>query len=189
MSSTPDGNFDPRLPLLNQIQIATPCHADWRGMTGSDRERHCESCCKTVHNLIEHTTEEAYRLVSAPDAHVCIRMHRDAAGNVLTRDTLPAPPSTRRGLLQRLGLLAASLFGLSTSAGCRRIEEFLSPPMQGALCPPPNTGTKTGANPNGTGNHSVVLGNMIPPPRKLPKLPDAIPASAPVPTPTSTPDR
>lgn len=176
MSGTPQENSDPRLPLLNQLQIATPCHAAWDGMAGSDRERHCESCAKTVHNLIEHTTDEAYRLVTEADAHVCVRMHRDAAGNVVTKDTLPALQPTRRNFLERWAALAASFLGLSSLAGCKRVEEILSPAVSGDICPPP----KPGANPNNTGNHGVVLGNLQPPPNlNLPKLPDAIPASAP----------
>lgn len=162
MSGTPQERSDPRLPLLNQLQIATPCHAAWDGMAGSDRERHCESCAKTVHNLIEHTTEEAYRLVTAPEAHICVRMHRDAAGNILTKDSQPATPTTRRGLLQRLGLLAASWFGLSTMAGCRRVEEFFSPPLQGAVCPPPPPGTGQG---NGSSSYPVVMGDIAPRPQ------------------------
>lgn len=158
-------NSDPRLPLLNRIQIANPCHVAWNGMSGTERERLCESCSKTVHNLIEHTTDEAYRLVAAPDAHVCVRMHRDAAGNILTKDSLPATPSTRRSLLQRLGLLAASLFGLASTASCRRIEDFFSPPLQGAICPPPNAGPGRG---NGSNNHAVIMGDIgpIPPQQK-----------------------
>lgn len=174
MSSGPQGSSDPRLPLLSRIQIANPCHVAWNGMTGTERERHCESCSKTVHNLIEHTVDEAYRLVTAPNAHVCVRMHRDAAGNVLTKDSSPGLSSTRRTLLQRLGLLAASWFGLSI-AGCRRIEEVLSPPTQGAVCPPPQSGSAQGGV---SLSHSVVMGDVCPSPPLQPSAPTAQPTEA-----------
>jgi hypothetical protein len=180
MSGTPHEKSDPRLPLLNKIQIESPCHAAWDGMSGSDRERHCESCAKTVHNLIEHTNDEAYRLVTEASAHVCVRIHRDAAGNIVTKDTLAALQPTRRTFLSRWATFAASCLGLSSLIGCKRVERVLTPSSPGELgdvCPPQNAG----ANPNGTGDHEVVLGNLqCPPNLNLPKLPDAIPASAPI---------
>lgn len=160
--------------LLNQLTIVSPCEVAWAGMTGSGRERHCASCAKSVHNLIEHTADEAYRLVAEADVQLCVRIHRDAAGNVITKDTLPATQPTRRGFLGRWAVFAASCLGLSSLLGCKRVVEILYP-VQGDLCPPPNSG----AIPNGTGKLSAVAGNLQRPPTPLPPLPDAIPASSP----------
>src|SRR3954469_19985825 len=48
-----------RLPVLDQIQVASPCTADWSQMTGDDRTRHCGACQKNVYNLSGMTRAEA----------------------------------------------------------------------------------------------------------------------------------
>ena len=40
-----------KLPILDNIRVATPCSADWNAMTGDDRVRACGSCKKHVYNL------------------------------------------------------------------------------------------------------------------------------------------
>ncbi|MBA4018527.1 MAG: hypothetical protein C0483_15270 [Pirellula sp.] len=146
--------------VLSDVRIAGPCEIAWDAMTGTDRERHCASCNKKVHNLIEHTTDEAYRLVMEPDSHICIRVHRDDAGNVITKDSCVEPGSTRRSVLQRWALLAASWLGLSTGVGCDRVKNKLYPVVQGDVCPPPRSSTlPTG---HGTGKHYILTGGMQP---------------------------
>jgi len=185
-----DAEVSQQRSLLNQLTILSPCEVAWDGMTGTARERHCASCAKSVHNLIEHTADEAYRLVTEADSQICVRIHRDAAGNLVTKDTLASLQSTRRGFLGRWAALAASCLGLSSLIGCKRVVQILYP-VQGDVCPPPNSG----ANPNGHGRHSVVAGNLQRPPQTLPPLPAAIPASSPYtpaknsPSPKSSPTK
>src|SRR5262245_25497420 len=54
-----------RLPVLDNIRVATPCTADWSQMTGDDRTRHCGECSKNVYNLSGMTREEAEALLIA----------------------------------------------------------------------------------------------------------------------------
>ena len=41
---------------LDQISIAAPCSASWEGMSGDDRQRHCDSqgarCSGTVQSML-----------------------------------------------------------------------------------------------------------------------------------------
>ena len=48
---------------LEQIHVASPCHADWDEMTGTDQARFCQSCRKNVYNLSEMTRAEAQALI------------------------------------------------------------------------------------------------------------------------------
>ena len=37
-----------RLPILDNIRVATPCSADWNQMTGDERARLCGQCNRDV---------------------------------------------------------------------------------------------------------------------------------------------
>jgi hypothetical protein len=39
------------LTILDDIQIASPCDANWAEMVGDDRTRFCSSCSKHVYNF------------------------------------------------------------------------------------------------------------------------------------------
>lgn len=162
-----------QLTVLNQLRILSPCEVGWETMSGTERERHCESCVKSVHNLIEHTADEAVRLVTEPGAHVCIRIHRDAAGNVLTKDSPAVADLDRRGVLRRLALLAASWLGLAAAQGCNRPTSGKPIFETGDVCPPSTSG-----------GH-VMQGALQPPPRSRPPVLGKL--AAPIPQPTAAP--
>jgi hypothetical protein len=72
---------------LEQFQIPTPCTEAWDAMRGDDAKRFCDKCDKHVHDLRHFDRAEADALLAAPVAgHVCVRMARDEAGRVITRD-------------------------------------------------------------------------------------------------------
>ena len=72
---------------LEQFQINTPCIEDWSAMHGDAAKRFCDKCNKHVHDLSHFDRAEADALLSVPVAgHVCVRMARDEAGRVITRD-------------------------------------------------------------------------------------------------------
>src|SRR5688500_3609243 len=52
-----------KLPVLENIRVATPCRADWKLMTGDERTRHCGDCKKNVYNLSNMTRDEAEALI------------------------------------------------------------------------------------------------------------------------------
>ena len=70
--------------LLDQIKIASPCHASWESMEGDERKRFCSECNKHVYNISSMSRREAEDLVGGDG--VCVRFYRRADGRVLTED-------------------------------------------------------------------------------------------------------
>lgn len=73
------------LPMLDNVEIASPCSADWNKMTGSGRVRHCGECKKDVYDLSEMTRDDAEALLQREGA-LCIAFFRRADGTILTAD-------------------------------------------------------------------------------------------------------
>lgn len=57
---------------LDSIQVASPCTANWQGMTGDDRVRHCTQCQLRVYNLSDMSSEEATDLVFQTEGRLCV---------------------------------------------------------------------------------------------------------------------
>jgi hypothetical protein len=72
--------------FIHDLQIASPCKADWDSMTGDEQKRFCAMCKLNVYNISEMTLEEAEKLVSNAEGRTCIRMYRRADGTVITKD-------------------------------------------------------------------------------------------------------
>lgn len=81
------------LPLLDRVQVASPCDADWSAMTGDAHRRHCAECDKHVYDLSSLTREQAEALLEEHEGSLCIRFYRRADGTVLTAD---CPVGVRR---------------------------------------------------------------------------------------------
>ncbi|MEO8796875.1 MAG: hypothetical protein ABI551_03245 [Polyangiaceae bacterium] len=102
------------LPLLETVEIASPCPANWADMQGDADVRFCTECMKDVFNLSMMSREEAEAtLVASKSASMCIRFYRRSDGTVLTQD---CPVGVRRrrfwrrtGGIAAAGLLAAAL--------------------------------------------------------------------------------
>jgi hypothetical protein len=103
-----------KLPVLEQVRIATPCSADWDEMSplGSDgaRVRFCKKCEKNVYNLSEMTRAEAERLVREKEGRLCVRFFQRSDGTILSSD---CPVGVRRARLRQR--LWASLSGAVAS--------------------------------------------------------------------------
>jgi hypothetical protein len=104
-----------RLPMLDRIEIASPCNVPWDSMEGDDRKRFCGECKLDVYNVAAMTRAEAEDLV-ARDGRVCVRLFRRADGTVLTADCAVGLRLKRR---RRLGVMcvaastaAASVFAV-----------------------------------------------------------------------------
>ncbi len=105
---------------LEQVRVASPCHAAWDDMSGDDRVRHCGRCEKNVYNLSGMTRAEAEALVRRTEGELCIRFYRRADGTVLTRDCPVGLAALRRPAYLIAALAAAFLLaalGLVTGAG------------------------------------------------------------------------
>ncbi len=118
--------------ILDQLQIATPCSADWASMCGDERSRVCATCQKHVYNLSTMRAGEALALIWEKEGSVCVRLWRRADGTVLTADC----PVGRRQLDRRrvwAPLGAASLLALGLGCRAPRTEARLTVTTGGAV--------------------------------------------------------
>ena len=99
-----------RLPVLEDLRIATPCNADWDDMNGDERVRFCGKCEKNVYNLSAMTRADAEALVREKEGRLCVRFYRRQDGTVLSADC-PVGVQKKR-LRQRMW---ASLSGAAAS--------------------------------------------------------------------------
>lgn len=158
---------------LNNIQIASPCSADWNEMYGDDRKRHCGDCKLNVYNLSGMTKDEAEALVMNAEGRLCVRFYRREDGSILTQDCPVGWAKVKQrtevyatavaSLLMALftGVLFVSLFSKQKPLmGDLRIP-FATPtpqPLMGAVAAPPKN-TNTNANVE-MGERTVIQGNV-----------------------------
>ncbi|MCA9080372.1 MAG: hypothetical protein KDA58_07425 [Planctomycetaceae bacterium] len=74
------------LEILNTIEIASPCDADWNVMEGDDRSRMCVLCQKRVYDLSTMTSQAAIDLIRQQEGQMCIRLFRRSDGTVINQD-------------------------------------------------------------------------------------------------------
>jgi hypothetical protein len=143
------------LPLLDRIQIASPCAARWQDMEGDGRVRRCGQCRLDVYNLSEMTREEAERVIATGAERLCVRLYRRADGTVLTQDCPVGRVLLRQKLVARMARMAAAVLVLLTGrvllgaggrapARLRDAQPFATicrwflPPLPPAPPPPPS---------------------------------------------------
>jgi hypothetical protein len=101
-----------RLPVLDNLRVASPCTADWAQMTGDDRVRACASCQKNVYNLSELTRDEAEALILEKHGDLCGRYFQRKDGTILLKDCEVGVSRSRKRRL-----IAAGAFALLGGAG------------------------------------------------------------------------
>lgn len=108
------------LPLLQRIQIASPCSARWEDMKGDDRKRHCERCSLDVHNIAGLSEQEAESLLRSAlnddgtsKRRLCAAIFRRSDGTILTADC-PVGLAAVRAKTRRAVARAAAAIGLTT---------------------------------------------------------------------------
>lgn len=129
---------------LEDIRIASPCHASWDAMQGDDRVRHCGSCQKNVYDLSNMTRDDAEALLEKTEGRVCVRFYRRSDGTVLTQDCPVGLARVRRrlaligaGVAAGLGLVAA-FFGLRRDETPIKMGEVIRHEVeQGDVVAPP----------------------------------------------------
>lgn len=104
------------LPLLDAVQIAAPCTANWDEMVGDDHVRFCGSCEKNVYNLSSLPREEAEALLAAKEGKMCVRLYKRTDGTVLTADC-PVGVKRRRRRRAAFGAVGASLMAAAGAFG------------------------------------------------------------------------
>jgi hypothetical protein len=90
---------------LGRLRIAVPCQADWEGMAGDERVRHCTLCSLNVYNFAEMTRDDVRALLLRTEGRVCARLYRRADGTVITRDC----PTAIRAIGRRASRIAAAV--------------------------------------------------------------------------------
>jgi carboxypeptidase family protein len=78
-----------RKDSLDELEITSPCNADWNEMNGTEQIRYCTECNKYVYNLSAMTRREAEELAATSRGQMCTRMIRDLGGRTITVDSLP----------------------------------------------------------------------------------------------------
>src|SRR5712691_8246363 len=137
-------------PLRN-VNVASPCPADWDRMIGDERARFCGQCELNVYNLSAMSTLEAESLIARTEGRLCVRYYRRKDGSIITED---CPVGLRR-LQQRAArvkravasLVLGFLAGLGFHSAANRFGGFLLDPTApwgargrttGAMAPPTN---------------------------------------------------
>ncbi|HEX5061069.1 MAG TPA: hypothetical protein VFV99_17005 [Kofleriaceae bacterium] len=105
-----------RLPVLDNIRVASPCKAKWADMIGDDRVRHCGKCDKDVFNLSAMTREDAEQLLREKNGDLCARYFRRADGTIMTQDC-PVGQRTRRRVVAVVAGTMATLTGVAAYRG------------------------------------------------------------------------
>jgi hypothetical protein len=91
---------------LSNLQIASPCPADWNKMVGDERVRHCSECNLKVYNLSAMTQRQIQELIAGSRGkRLCARFYRRADGTVLTQDC----PWSLRALTRKVSRVAAAV--------------------------------------------------------------------------------
>jgi hypothetical protein len=101
-----------KLPVLDDVRVASPCKMSWAGMAGDDRVRHCAHCNQDVFNLSGMTRDEAEALLLSR-GNLCIRYYRRADGTILLTDcTIGGKRKrARRNVVAGLALVAGTAVG------------------------------------------------------------------------------
>jgi hypothetical protein len=103
-----------RLPVLDNLRVASPCTASWADMTGDERVRHCGDCKKDVFNLSAMTRDEAQALIVAKAGALCVRYYQRHDGTILLADCTIGVQRRRR---RRVAAAGAAALLAATGAG------------------------------------------------------------------------
>lgn len=103
-----------KLTVLDRVDIASPCVADWNEMRGNDVVRFCEHCNLNVHDLSAMTRTKATKLVLKSKGRLCVRYIRQPDGAIQTA-TRQVYQISRRASRIAAGVFSAAL-SLSSTA-------------------------------------------------------------------------
>ncbi len=150
-----------RLPVLDQVQIASPCTADWERMTGDHQVRHCGDCRKDVYNLSGMTHDEAEALILGHHGELCVRYYQRHDGTILLSDCTVGVDRLRRRkkTAARAAMLVAGGLVVAGATAASQVT------MMGRMAPPEES--------------HVVMGQVprfTPPVQNAPPVPDVPPA-------------
>jgi hypothetical protein len=96
--------------FLKDVQVATPCRADWNAMEGNEKKRFCLICRKHVHNFSAMTDTEIMDLYTEKGSDICIRFYVRRDGTMIIGD---CPVGVRRKKRNRLVGLMLGIAGMT----------------------------------------------------------------------------
>lgn len=109
--------------LLSRVTIDKPCTANWDEMVGNDQVRFCRHCDLSVNDLSRMTQAKAEKLVRRSQGRLCLRIHRDPQGTIVTKDSIERLYSIPRrasrlavGAFTAMVAMSAGAYAQSTSA-------------------------------------------------------------------------
>ena len=103
-----------RLPLLDDVRVASPCSESWDEMVGDERARFCLKCEKNVYDVSAMTRDEAESLIARAEGSsgLCLRLYRRKDGTILTAD---CPVGKRRRRVTRIAAAALAVGGAAAA--------------------------------------------------------------------------
>lgn len=127
-----------KLPMLDNVRIASPCNVAWDSMRGDNRKRFCGQCNKSVYNLSEMTRDEAESFLGSQEVAPCVRLYMRTDGTVLTSDC--PTQRKRRAMLATAGGFAGVMIAFAGWFGfarTRAVQGEMVPlhPRMGAVVP------------------------------------------------------
>ena len=99
--------------LSRQLEVKTPCSANWNQMSGNDKVRFCEHCQLTVNDLTSLTPKRIRRLIAKLQGRLCVRYHRGSDGKPL----ISQAPMKLHQISRRVSRVAAGVFTATLSLG------------------------------------------------------------------------
>jgi hypothetical protein len=155
-----------RLPVLDDVRVASPCKVAWEAMVGDDQVRRCAVCDKDVFNLSGMTRDDAEAVITAANGTLCVRYFKRADGTILTAD---CPVGKRRVRKRRLvvagatvmvaaaGLISYDLMQVGAERlGAQDAQQLVTPtptPIAPVPLPPPPVAEGSGM--------SATVGQMV----------------------------
>lgn len=130
--------------FVHDIKIASPCTVSWEGMTGDERQRHCDACKLNVYNISEMTIAEAEELIIAKEGRVCVRLFRRHDGTVLTKDCPKGLAAIRARLYKSVAAVTATVAVVAAWVLNWRSSSFDAPLWQKLLQTAPTGEHTTG---------------------------------------------
>jgi len=113
-----------RLPVLDNLRVASPCSEKWAEMAGDERVRACAKCNQNVYNLSSLTRAEAEALITERNGRMCVRYYQRADGTILLADCTVGKRDKRYRRAIAVGLAASVAGGVAGYTTHERYKEY-----------------------------------------------------------------
>jgi len=114
---------------VKSISIPQPCHELWHNMAPVEQGRHCQSCCKTVVDFMQMTSNEVISYLAAKH-NVCGRFSAGQLGAL--NNTIEVQNRGRfswKGLVAAASLLTIIINIKATAQTVHPTEQNIAPPV------------------------------------------------------------